>query len=482
MAFTPLSKQDANVRIDTANTDQKRKRVVDLTLDSSEDEAPAKIQKGAAAINARRAGKQPACQRATPPASSRQAPRRIAPDGHESVYGPHPNSAIFNAHSQAELSSTQNAADQDELHRYGDLPTKIVGVQYYRGLASPGEYVLLLREPSNPYDANAIRVDNIAHQQIGHIPKRIAEKLAKYLDRGWLCIEGRLAGSIGTYDCPLEVNLLGPDPNSPAGLDLRTKMAADKLPTRALQEAEKREKERQKEHERQRKEKEKEEKKRLAEARRAAAAGGRGGAQNLANPNSQYTNQTVTGPSSQPIMEDLMEASQRFNPRAAGGATDQYGVQEEALANMPTTQQPAAIKTDMLPYQLQALRWMLDQEDPRLPRQGSKDSVQLWKTHDRQANAFVNIATNHPTATAPRLVSGGILADDMGLGKTLEVISLLIADAKKNGRGTTLVVAPLSVMSNWSGQIAYHIRADQALKVYTYHGSGRVKMKAADFQ
>ncbi|KAK3678603.1 hypothetical protein LTR78_001901 [Recurvomyces mirabilis] len=507
MAPTALSKRDANARLDTANTNQKRKRIIDLTLDSSEDEAPAKIQKGAAAVNSRRVGNQPAAQQSDAATSNRtpsfingQIPSSSTPSGHQSVYEPYSSSAISNAHNQAEreawlvpddedtvdvdeiVSSTQNAADHDELHRYGDLPTKIVGVQYYRGLASPGEYVLLLREPGNPYDKNAIRVDNIAHQQIGHIPKRIAEKLAKYLDRGWLCIDGRLAGSIGTYDCPLEVNLLGPDPNSPAGLDLRTKMAADKLPTRALQEAEKREKEWQKEHERQRKEKEKEEKKRLVEARRAAAAGGRGGAQVSLNPNSQYTNQTMAGPSGQPVMEDLMEVSQRFNPRAAGGATDQYGMQEEALANMPTTQQPAAIKTDMLPYQLQALRWMLDQEDPTLPQQGSKDSVQLWKPHDRQANAFVNIATNHPTATAPTLISGGILADDMGLGKTLEVISLLIADAEKNGRGTTLVVAPLSVMSNWSGQIAHHIRADQALKVYTYHGSGRVKIKAADFQ
>ena len=272
---------------------------------------------------------------------------------------------------------------------------------------------MLLREPGNPYDKNAIRVDNVAHQQIGHIPKRIAEKLAKYMDHGWLCLEGRLAGAICPYDCPLEVNMLGPEPNSPAGLELQAKMAADKLPTKALKEAVKREKERQKELERQRKEKEKQ---RFAEARRAAATGGRGGAQITFNPNTQYANQTMAGPSSQPVIKDLMEASQRFNPRAAGGATDQYGMQEEALSNMPTTMQPTAIKTNMLPYQLQALRWMLDQETPSLPTRGSKETVQLWKPHDSRANAYVNIATNHPTATAPTLVSGGILADDMGLG------------------------------------------------------------------
>lgn len=44
---------------------------------------------------------------------------------------------------------------------------------------------------------------------------------------------------------------------------------------------------------------------------------------------------------------------------------------------------------------------------------------------------------------------GGILADDMGLGKTLQVISVLLA-AKQEGReGTSLIVAPASLVFNW---------------------------------
>jgi hypothetical protein len=35
----------------------------------------------------------------------------------------------------------------------------------------------LKREPDNTYDESAIRVDNVNHQQIGHIPRRISEKL-----------------------------------------------------------------------------------------------------------------------------------------------------------------------------------------------------------------------------------------------------------------------------------------------------------------
>ena len=65
----------------------------------------------------------------------------------------------------------------------GILNTKIVGVQYYTGYATPGEHVIVRREPSNPYDSNAIRVENVQRAQIGHIPRTMASKLANYMVR-----------------------------------------------------------------------------------------------------------------------------------------------------------------------------------------------------------------------------------------------------------------------------------------------------------
>lgn len=42
----------------------------------------------------------------------------------------------------------------------------------------------------------------------------------------------------------------------------------------------------------------------------------------------------------------------------------------------------------------------------------------------------------------------------MGLGKTLEMIALMVADIGSDTESkTTLIVAPLGVMSNWSGQV-----------------------------
>lgn len=107
-------------------------------------------------------------------------------------------------------------------------------------------------------------------------------------------------------------------------------------------------------------------------------------------------------------------------------------------------------------------------ENPKLPPPGSNEIVQLWKRGARNG-MFTNIVTNHSTFTTPTLFSGGILADDMGLGKTLQIISLIAT----GGPGPTLIVAPMSVMSNWSHQIERHVKSTGPLRVLTYHGTSR---------
>ena len=73
----------------------------------------------------------------------------------------------------------------------------------------------------------------------------------------------------------------------------------------------------------------------------------------------------------------------------------------------------------------------------------------------------------------------------MGLGKTLQVISLIAEDLErfrpKAGEAVTLIVSPLTVMSNWTAQIEQHVDMDRPLRVLTYHGSKKV-MKSKDFE
>ncbi|KAL8696716.1 MAG: hypothetical protein Q9224_002655, partial [Gallowayella concinna] len=344
----------------------------------------------------------------------------------------------------------------------GTMRTKIVGIQYYTGYATVGEFVSVRREPSNQYDSNAIRVSNVMRDQIGHIPRQIAAKLAPYMDAGSFLVEGSLSGTKGTYDCPIDLRLFGPSDRHKKE-DLVNQMRRDKLPLDAIVQRAKEEKKKQVE----------ELKKLKAAQKSGRVATGSGRQWELNSSQSQYASSQSSG-TGEPVqtMDNLMETSQRINPRDMGQVLEKFGAGEDALSKMPMADFPSRLSTKMLPYQRQALFWLQAQEDPKLPPNGSTDTVQMWKRNSRDASLFTNIATNYSIKnTMPTLASGGILADDMGLGKTLEMIALMVSDTI--GKGPTLIVAPLGIMSNWSGQIAHHVQPSQPLKVLTYHGSSK---------
>ena len=66
---------------------------------------------------------------------------------------------------------------------------------------------------------------------------------------------------------------------------------------------------------------------------------------------------------------------------------------------------------------------------------------------------------------------GGILADDMGLGKTVQLLALLAHDADA---GPSLLVCPMSVVSNWHREAA---RFTPHLRVHVHHGKERARGK-----
>ncbi|ETO10177.1 hypothetical protein RFI_27204, partial [Reticulomyxa filosa] len=90
---------------------------------------------------------------------------------------------------------------------------------------------------------------------------------------------------------------------------------------------------------------------------------------------------------------------------------------------------------------------------------------------------YVNILNGDKCDELPSFGMGGILADDMGLGKTLQILALICNNSGFDsnpmcGYGPTLIVTPLSVMSNWVQQIREHIRPD-TIRIYEYYGSHR---------
>lgn len=157
-------------------------------------------------------------------------------------------------------------------------------------------------------------------------------------------------------------------------------------------------------------------------------------------------------------LEDIINESHRFNPREMGEIAEKFGAGEDVLASMPMADAPEGLVAQLLPFQRQGLAWMLDRENPKLPPEGSDDVVQLWKRSPVDPKLFTNIATHFSLRDVePSLASGGILADDMGLGKTIQIVALMVADMEAKGMdnlgGPTLIIAPVSVMSNWSGQV-----------------------------
>lgn len=345
------------------------------------------------------------------------------------------------------------------LTLYGTLNTKIVGIRYYNGYVSAREMVMIKREPTNQYDSNAIQVLNGHGDQIGHIPRGIAAKLAPFMDQKRLMIEGETLGEKAVFDCPLAVRMYGPI-DSVVRNDLKSDMKAVKLPTDGLKEIEKADKEREKQKQNRLKQ--------LKKAMKGGAIASMGGNGDFANmSNSQFAGSSAAA--TEINIDEIIQQAERFNPRSFDEMAEKFGSGEEILKGMPQAKQPESIQSQLLPFQLQGLQWMIEKENPKLPGLVSEDSVQLWKRS--RGTMFTNMATNFTLQNAPpNLASGGILADDMGLGKTIQVISLIMADQKLNVKnndvaGATLIVSPLSVMSNWTQQIQKHVREDHPVRI-----------------
>ncbi|OLN88164.1 Helicase-like transcription factor [Colletotrichum chlorophyti] len=338
-----------------------------------------------------------------------------------------------------DLIDLTQAPDGPLRELYGTLDNKIVGVRYYNGYAAPGEVVICLREPNNQYDSNAIRVCNVMGVQIGHLPRKVVEKLAPYVagkDRDEISIEAVLSGEKGMFDCPIRLHIYGTS-NPVERLQLEEKLKKDKL-LKATQLKQTR-----------------------AEAEAQRKMLGIKGSHSTVGLNDDPMEPEVS-------LEQLAQASQAVQGHNRGDAVKSFIIDEDVLSQMPMAEQPAALESQLLPYQLQGLAWLTAKENPQLPPKGSSESIQLWKW---QANGrgMYNIATNFHVQGQPKLLSGGILADDMGLGKTLQVISLILT----GGPGPTLIVAPLSVMSNWEQQIRRHVKQEHLPKIFIYHGTNK---------
>ena len=358
---------------------------------------------------------------------------------------------------------TQAEDTEAELERavicFGAFQTYIVGVQYYSGTVSRNEQVRLVREPKNPYDRNAIQVNNILDIKVGHLPRDKVLYLAPMLDRKLVHHASGVVttGANNKYSIPVTLFLWGLPENK-------------------------------------------------EEVIKRCRLG-----------------QLVLGNNIEPAARRVMELepeTRTMDATEREDALDQLfkRLEEERQSTRMATPSET-ITAPLYPHQKEALAWMLHREN-------SNALPPFW-SHEEKTGMYVNILSSYKSSVRPQVCRGGILADDMGLGKTLNTIALIASNrpgaappaleeapktdeppAKKpkgktkgpgpsknapkvlvskqdqvgstssppsrDGPKATLIVCPVSVLSNWEQQIAEH--TDGSLSVYRYHGASKTKV------
>uniref|UniRef100_A0A673Y9T1 Helicase like transcription factor n=1 Tax=Salmo trutta TaxID=8032 RepID=A0A673Y9T1_SALTR len=333
---------------------------------------------------------------------------------------------------------------------FGSLRGSVVGLRYYTGVVNKGEMVSLVRQPQNPYDRNAVMVANVYGSQVGHIKRELAALLANIMDNNLARVEGVVPfGVKNQFTMSVVLSFWGKEENRDAVVRQITSRSF-KLQT---------------------------------------------------GPTGTHTHaDTGTLIASSWVISCLTVCVcliwERFHVCRwfQRSAQEDYKIGEREAVEV--------MCTPLLPHQKQALSWMcVCENNVALPH--------FWEV---KGGLFYNTLTHSSVRERPQRVRGGILADDMGLGKTLTTIALILSNfhhgkplythphpfdeciiwCVSQGKSVvspveaassqstddpaaraTLIICPLSVLSNWLDQLDQHVRADVKLNVYLYYGSER---------
>lgn len=111
--------------------------------------------------------------------------------------------------SSEEVPPSQDTENEANVS-FGYIQGTVVGLRYYTGVVNRGEMVSLVREPQNPYDRNAVMVANVYGRQVGHIKKELAAAMAPIMDGNLAKIEGVVPyGETNKFSMPVILSFWG---------------------------------------------------------------------------------------------------------------------------------------------------------------------------------------------------------------------------------------------------------------------------------
>jgi len=150
------------------------------------------------------------------------------------------------------------------------------------------------------------------------------------------------------------------------------------------------------------------------------------------------------------------------------------GALRDQMMNVKEIEMPRQFSdsTKLLEHQIQGIQWLVHNETAK------KTAPFFKKVKEGGKTKWLCDITQCSQEKEPPSVKGSILADEMGLGKTLQTIGVILyskfseSPKSKNRKEPTLIVAPLSVVSNWVTQIGQHVKKGK-LNVETYQGKSR---------
>uniref|UniRef100_A0A671VJG4 Helicase like transcription factor n=1 Tax=Sparus aurata TaxID=8175 RepID=A0A671VJG4_SPAAU len=352
---------------------------------------------------------------------------------------------------------------------FGHLRGTVVGLRYYTGVVNRGEMVGLVRQPQNQHDRNAVMVANIYGNQVGHIKRELAAAMAYVMDNNLAKVEGVVpSGTNNSFTMPVMLSFWGKEEHKATVNEFMARRGF-KLNT-----------------------------------------SGSGGATDLHIVLSFQLRNSFDN-----LFEGLMESKDGEKEAAKAVGTPLLPHQKQALSWMCARENKSGLppfweKRGELYYN--SLTCFSAKEIPERVRGGIlADDMGLGKTLTTIALILTNFHQGKPLPVE-KCVSvavcyffqhlifftlclnnyssceeASVFLEDLDFAAALGGSATDTGVKKKKTAKkatptigefeTTLIIAPLSVLSNWLDQFEQHVHPDVKLNVYLYYGSARNRSK-----